>query len=294
MVTETHITPYYSRATKKRRKLDMPGTKSTRTVLTQFLAIPLVTTLVAGCASSPPVSKLREGVVKVEFIAHGNKPLSYSTGVIDASSFWAQYGGQVAGNLGGSALVAGIAASSQDTQASKADQNAEMVRLLVGESDIATKINNALLPQLAATWHVPYDPNHATVMLSSLEVEPKSQLVAGLHTDAGLVLSAEVTNINLTERVSVGSAFKDSFTFGMGKKAVTTEVMVMLRAFKPQPDGTIKQVWSQRCGTLAAGMKTAYHLNELQGSPEKMAEILTEATEKSLESCRRALGSITA
>ena len=46
-----------------------------------------------GCTSTsgPPVSELRQGVQKTIFVQHGKKPLSFTTGVIDTSSFWGAY-----------------------------------------------------------------------------------------------------------------------------------------------------------------------------------------------------------
>jgi hypothetical protein len=51
---------------------------------------------------------------RVAFIENGDAPLSYTTGVVDAKSFWKQYGGGVGTNVGG---IVGTTISSQSSAA---------------------------------------------------------------------------------------------------------------------------------------------------------------------------------
>jgi hypothetical protein len=51
----------------------------------------------SGCASVPPIAQLSQGTRKVALVQNGTVPLSYSTGVVDAASFWSQYGGGMSG-----------------------------------------------------------------------------------------------------------------------------------------------------------------------------------------------------
>ncbi len=82
--------------------------------------------LLCGCASGPTVSELRAGVRNATFIQYGTEPLNYTFGVVDTGSFWAQYGGGVSGNLGGSVLAESAAASGRSDAAQKAPAAAEL------------------------------------------------------------------------------------------------------------------------------------------------------------------------
>lgn len=63
----------------------------------------------------------------------------------------------------------------------------------------------------------------------------------------------------------------------------------MVRAIQHNTaDGTYKQIWSEVCGTNYTTMKTSYP------SHDKVIEIVTEATEKSIASCTRRLAAFKA
>ena len=100
----------------------------------------------------------------------------------------------------------------------------------------------------------------------------------------------EVRNVNLTERFSMGGALAAGLTFGANRKSLTTEVSVAVRAIRHNTsDGSYKQIWSELCGTNYTTMKTSYPLKDLEESHDKVIEILTEATERSIANCTRRL-----
>lgn len=260
------------------------------------LILLLVTALtLAGCATSrPPVSELSQGVKKALFVQHGDKPLSYSTGVIDTASFWGAYGDGVAAQTGGW-LWSGLAGSGRQDAAEKQLTNAELVELLYADHNLIPAVSDAVLPELSRLWKQRYAArNRITVAQDAILIDPNSRELIGLETDADLVLLLNVRNVNLTERFSLGAAFASGFTMGSNEKSLTTEVLVMMHAFKPDQQGAYKEVWSQPCGTNYTSMDTSYYMQELLASKSRITEILDEATLKSIESCSKVLNQLAA
>jgi hypothetical protein len=253
----------------------------------------LVTTVItlSGCASTPPIAQLSQGTRKVALVQNGTVPLSYSTGVVDAASFWSQYGGGMSGAPVAVAVGNTMAAAGRSEEAGQAAQKRDLAKVLVGDTDIAPVINAALLPQLARAWGVGYDQARVITLGERLaSVEPQTLRLQGLQIDADLILMVEVANINVTQKFSLGAGLASGVTFGTSKKALTTEVTVLMRAFKPDPAGTgYKQVWVRSCGPNYTTMKTAYYMDDLKQSPEKMTQILDEAKAQSIDRCGRLL-----
>lgn len=251
-----------------------------------------LTGLFAGCAANPPVSELRQGVQSVVFVQNGVEPVRFSTGVIDTSSFWANYGGQIGANTGG-ALWSAIGAAQQNKQLTKAEQNALMVKSLYGDHDLAPTVYREVMPKFAHAWGQPYDPAELVILDDQLAVV-EDGLLHNFKTDADLVLMLEVNNINLTEKFSMGGAFAAGLTMGMNTKSLTTEASVVMRAFKPSQTnpGSYEMAWWRACGPNYTTMETSYTMEELQEKPELMQQILDEAEVKAVENCDAVLASL--
>lgn len=247
----------------------------------------------AGCASSgPPVSELRQGVQKTLFVQHGKKPLSFSTGVIDTSSFWGAYGDGVSAQTGGW-LWSDLASSGRKVTDDKRLTNAEFVERLYADHKLTPTISDALLPELSRLWKQRYaQGNRIITDGNSISIDPNTKVLSGLKTDADLVLMVNIRNINLTERFSMSGAFASGFSMGTNKKSLTTEVTVMMHAFKPDQQGNYKEVWSQPCGTNYTTMETSYYMEELIASKDRITEILDEATHQSIEGCAKFLNQL--
>lgn len=248
--------------------------------------------LLGGCAATQPVSELRQGVQSAVFVQNGVEPVRYSTGVIDASSFWAEYGGQVGANTGG-ALWSAIGTAQQNKQLTKAEQNALMVKGLYGDHDLAATVYREVMPKLARAWGQPYDPAERVVLDDQLALV-EDGLLKNFKTDADLVLMLEVNNINLTERFSMGGAFAAGLTMGTNTKSLTVEAPVLMRAFKPSADnpGNYEMAWWRNCGPNYTTMETSYTMEELQEKPELMQEILDEARAQAVKNCTNVLASL--
>jgi len=232
---------------------------------------------------------------KVTFVENGDAPLSYSTGVVDAKSFWKQYGGSVGTNVGG---IVGNTISAQSTAAAVRHPNGadSPVQQLLGENQLAPTINGAVIERLASAWGFTYTPEQLVVLKDQpAAIDPNTKLVSGLSTEADLILMTEIRNVNLTERFSMGGALAAGFTFGTNRKSLTTEVSVVVRAIRHNSaDGSYKQIWSEVCGTNYTTMKTSYPLKDLEESHDKVVEIISEATEKSIANCGRRLSAFKA
>ena len=248
--------------------------------------------LFAGCASGPKVSELQQGVQKTVFIQHGEKPLAYTTGVIDASSFWAEYGSGVSAQTGGW-LWSGLASSGQSATSEKSLTNAQLVEGFYADYNMVPKVSEALLPEMSRLWGQSFaNSEHVVLEANSISVDPETEILTGYQSDADLILMVDIRNINLTERFSAGGAFAAGFTMGTNKKSLTAEVMVMMHAFKPDHEGNYKEVWWRTCGANYVTMKTSYYMEELMESKDKMTEILDEASQQSIEGCGQLLSTL--
>ena len=248
--------------------------------------------ILAGCANNLPVSELRHDVQTVALVQNGVEPISYSTGVIDTSSFWATYGTQVGAQTGG--LMWGVIAESEgNRQLSKAEQNALLVKTLYADHDLAPTVYRELMPELAKAWGQPFDTQEV-VVLDDTVASVEEGILKNFKSTADLVLMLEVKNINLTERFSMGGAFAAGLTMGMNTKALTTEATVLMRAFKPAANdpNTYEMVWWRMCGPNYTTMKTAYTMEELQEEPARMGKILDEAKAQAVDGCSQVLASI--
>jgi len=244
--------------------------------------------ILAGCAGQP-VSQLRQNVQSTVIVQHGNKPLGFSTGVIDASSFWAQYGEGVSAQTGGWLWVS-MANSGRKVGQEKTLTNAELVEGLFADHTMVESISKALLPELSRLWN-PSLLNHKNQVIAanSISIDPETNILSGFESNADIVLVLDVRNINLTERGTVGGAFAAGFTMGMNKKSLTTETTIVMKAFKADANGDYKSIWAHTCGANYVTMKTSYYMDELMASKPKMTEILNEATQQSIDGCTRLL-----
>lgn len=248
------------------------------------------------CATGrqPPVPHFDPQTTRVALIENGTEPLSYTTGVVNASSFWKQYGGAVGTNVGG-IVGTSIQSGSGIANARHPTGSDSPVRDLLGENKLAPTINAALIERLAAAWGFQYGSGQAIELRDEPAViDPNTQLAQGIRSDADLILMTEVHSLNLTERFSMGGAFAAGLTFGTNKKSLTTEVSVVMRALqRSASDGTYKQIWAQVCGPNYTTMKASYPLKDLTESHDKVLEILDEAARQAIDLCSRRLNALT-
>lgn len=246
--------------------------------------------VLSGCASKAP-TEAGAGARSVAFVQHGTEPLDYSTGVIDASSFWAVYGDDVARRLGGIEAFNELAKDGRSAQEYYAEQNHYLVDILYDRHDLADNVAKQLMPELAAAFGVAYRPAELVVLDENVVfLDPDSLRLRGFDTEAELILMIDVAEINLTERFSAGSALANGVTFGTNQKKLTVQSPTNLRAFRrPTPDEDPELVWSHRCGADYTSMKTAFTLEELMLEPAKMEAVLDEARDQTIGRCSNAM-----
>jgi len=257
--------------------------------LIAFLSIASAGALMA-CASQD-IDEIKEDATSVLFIQHGQRPLQFSTGVIDATSFWATYGEDVSARLGGITLIDALAEASKEQQEAMREQNELIVDLMYDKHNLASIVNSTLLEDLAATWDLEFDPGDVLVVAAnSLFVDQRDDTLAGMQLEADLVLMVDVQEIHLTERFSTTSALANGVTLGANEKSLTVESPVNMRVFRRSPDtGELDYVWGRRCGANYTSMNTAYPLDTLWNQPDKIAEVLDEARDLSIEHCQKVL-----
>lgn len=112
-----------------------------------------------ACAGQD-IAELRQDVGTVSFVQHGSKPLGYSAGVIDTTSFWATYGDAVSTQLGGIELIDALAEVSKEQTEMLREHNELVVALMYDNHDLAESVNSTVLADLAAAWELSFDPGH--------------------------------------------------------------------------------------------------------------------------------------
>jgi len=246
--------------------------------------------VLAGCASTPQVSELRNGVRSATFIQLGTEPLTYRLGVVDTGSFWASYGGGVSGNLGGSVVAEGLAAAGRDDAARKAPDAERALRALYNKHPLVNEVGRSVMPQLAQLWGVAYSPAQLRVVQPGTRMEDEKGNLLGVSATTDLVLIYAMPGITLTEKFSVGGAFAAGFTMGTNTKTVAADTHVTMHAYKRDPaSGDYKKVWSGICTGMAMHSKVAYPFPEVMQSREKAREIFDAALPTTVESCSRVL-----
>jgi hypothetical protein len=247
--------------------------------------------LLYGCGSTPPVSELRAGVKSATFVQHGTEPLSYSFGVVDTASFWAQHGSAVSANLGGSLIAEGAAAAGRDASARKAPTATQLMKALYGNHPLVSETSRKVMPELARLWGVPYD--QVRVVQPGAPFEDAQGKLLALRPTTDLVLTFAVVELTLTEKFSVGGALAAGFTMGTNTKNVAAQTMAVMRAYKRDPaTGEYAKVWTQPCGGLAMYSKVAYPFPEVMKSREKAKELWDAAMPLTMESCTKILESL--
>ncbi len=246
--------------------------------------------LLCGCASGPTVSELRAGVRNATFIQYGTEPLNYTFGVVDTGSFWAQYGGGVSGNLGGSVLAESAAASGRSDAAQKAPAAAEVMKKLYANHPMVNEVSRSVMPRLARLWGVPYSPRDLRIMQPGAPLEDaQGNLIAGSPT-TDLVLAFAFNNLTLTEKFSVGGAFAAGFTLGTNTKKVAAQTTVTLRAYRRDPaSGQYRKVWTTLCQGPATNSKVEYPFPEVIESRDKARQLWDAAVPVTIESCSKIL-----
>jgi len=262
--------------------------KAIITLLSLASAVALI-----ACASQD-IDEIKEDTTSVLFVQHGQRPLHFSTGVIDTASFWATYGDDVSARLGGITLIDALAEASKDRQEAMREHNELIVELMYDEHDLASTVNSTLLADLAVAWDLDFDPGNVLIVgAHSLFVDQRDDTLAGMGLDADLVLIVDVHEIRLTERFSAASALANGVTLGTNEKSLTVESPVDMRVFRRDPvTGELDYAWGRRCGANYTSMDTAYPLDTLWNQPDKMADVLDEARNRSIEHCRKVLSAL--
>jgi hypothetical protein len=254
------------------------------------VAIASMAALLAGCASTPPVSELRNGVRDATFIQLGTEPLTFKLGVVDTGSFWANYGSGVSGNLGGSLLAEGAASAGRANAAQKAPEAERVLRSLYNRHPLVNEVGRSVMPQLAQLWGVPYSPAQLRVMQPGTRIEDAQGNLVGIPATTDLVLLYGMPGLTLTEKFTVGGAFAAGFTMGTNTKNVAADTFVTMHAYKRDPaSGGYKKVWTGICTGMAMHSKVDYPFPEVMQSRDKAKQIFDAAVPATIESCSRAI-----
>lgn len=251
----------------------------------------VMATLIAGCAATPPVSELRDNVGRVDFVQIGEESLVYSLGVVDATSFWAEYGDDVSANLGGSIVFSGVHADASAAERKRQPTEAEVMRALVDGYPMTANLTQALLPQVAEKWGVPYD---ASALQLGQDMAPAiaDGYLHGYSGDADMVLASYLWRFELTEKPTMGGALAAGFTLGMNTKKVTASLAWHTAAYQREADGRYREVWRHVCWVPPVKNNVAAPFPELMANPERGQAIWADADQVAREFCGRQIAAL--
>jgi len=248
-----------------------------------LLLLPLLLTL-AACASGPSISELRANAHSATFVQRGHEPVRFGFGVVDTSSFWANYGSGVSSQLGGGALWSGLERSGQVETEKRAPTAAEVMRWLYNKHPLVDQTGAALMPKLAVLWGVTYDP--AKLRVETTPPEDREGNFVAFRPDTDLVIYYEVNNLLLTERFTAGNAILAGVTFGTNTKNVTAQLDLFYKTYRRDPaSGKYKRIWVGGCGLHTMYMTTDFPFPEVVKSQPKAKQLWDEASAKIIERC---------
>lgn len=247
--------------------------------------------LLTGCAASPPVSELRDNVGRVDFVQIGEEPLVYSLGVVDATSFWAEYGDDVSANLGGSIVFSGVHADASAAERKRQPTEADVMRALVDGYPMTANLTQALLPKVAGKWGVRYEPS-ALQLGEDMTPAIADGYLHGYTGDADMVLASYLWRFELTERPTVGGALAAGFTLGTNTKKVTASLAWHTAAYQREADGRYKEVWRHVCWVPPAKNNISVPFPELMDNPERGHDIWADADRVAREFCGKQVAAL--
>lgn len=257
------------------------------------IAIASAALLLGGCASTPPVSDLRNGVRSATFVQYGTEPLAFRLGVVDTGSFWGQYGGGVGANVGGAVGIAAgeaAAAAGREDAAKKAPEAERALRALYGKHPMVSEVGRSVMPRLAQLWGVQYSPSQLKVVQPGTSLEDEQGNLTGFTANTDVVLVYSMPTLTLTEKQTVGRAFAAGFTMGTNTKMVAADTHSVVRAYKRDTaSGVYKKVWSVLCIGQAMRSKVDYPFPEVMQSRDKAKEIFDSAMAVTIDACSSVL-----
>jgi hypothetical protein len=255
----------------------------------KLLVLITIVTALSGCASGPPLSELRKEIKTTTFVQHGREPADLRFGVVDTASWWATNGANVAMNTGGLAWYA-VGSAAQSVKDGQMPSDVKIMTYLYDGYPMADQAVAGIMPELARAWRVPYDHKNFQLVEKGTPLEDKDGYLTALKPTTDLVLVAWLARVSLTEKITMGAAFKAGFSLGTSTKDVTAETVIGLRAYRREPaTGRYKNVWSQPCVMTNMEMEKSYPFPELVTSREKAKTLWEEATPKIITQCKKAL-----
>jgi hypothetical protein len=263
------------------------------------VAASLAFATLAGCATGPTVSELRNDVRSATLVQHGTEPLNYKFGVVDGASFWAKAadsnatvavpfgaGTVAAANVG----IAAAAAHGRAAVAERAPTVAEIMAGLFNRHPLVNDAGKALLPKLAQAWGVPYNARAVRIIPKDTKLEDESGHFLAFQPTTDVVLVFAVSELEITEKPTLGGALAAGFTAGFNAKDVSSQTSAALTAYKRDAaSGQYRRVWTGGCMVHIFSMDVAFPFPELVKSPEKAKQLWDRTTPKLIENCSQYL-----
>lgn len=241
--------------------------------MSRILPLMLISLIFIGCAGTPPISsELKKGVKTAVFIQQGTQPTLMKFGIVDAASFWKDFG-----------AAHSVAVTSSELNRPSADK---VMRDLLGDHSMSSQVAKKLMPLYANEWGVPYHSKKLFVMKKGKVKSDKNGFMSGIKTKADLVLVIEVPLVKFNEKKSLAGGLLAGLTLGTNEKDVAAEISVSFRAYKKDNlSRKHKLVREGNCYITEYNMDKKIPFKEVIKSKEKAKILWDDATEKGIKIC---------
>ena len=272
----------------------------------------------SACATVEPVkvSELAAGVKTVAFVQNGKVPMKYTIGAVDGTTSWSNYSimgarlnekdrvdpsptiatGNTQNDIAvgaGLEIVSGVGKAIADK--SMKDDPAYYDRLLarmVGSRELAAEAGAGVLPSLARTWNVAYTPANLRVFAEPQKLDDPAGRYVAADPGTDLVLTFTMTELLLSEKPSA-RALKSVVTFGMYDKEVMPYITAVMSAYRRQPGGELKRVWTTACTNDFADAP-AQEWTVLRAAPERAGALFDGTVPRLVHKCETTLRKLVA
>jgi hypothetical protein len=191
-------------------------------------------------------------------------------------------------NIGANIAVA----HGRSVVAGRAPTVPEIMTGLFNGHPMVNDAGRALMPKLAKSWGVAYNPRGVRVLPKDAKLEDESGQFTAFRPTTDVVLVFAVSDVEITEKPSVSGAFAAGFTAGFNSKDVSSQTTAALTAYKRDSgSGQHRRVWTGRCFVPIFSMDVSYPFSELVKSPEKAKNLWDGTTPKLVENCSKVSGS---
>lgn len=241
-----------------------------------------------SCTSMPNHSDVRQGIESFAYVQYGTEPIKYGFRVVDGKSFWGN--GEGNGVQPGLLLAVGLEAAKAAAEAEEKKLAAAIISSMLGQHNPVAEMKNKVMPVLAKTWNLPFNPKSITYLPSTspLEDEAGYYLGKGLKKDLLIVYSVDL--VELSEQQSIGGFFDGMVTAGFNDKSVAPTIMASVKVYKYDAiSGKNKKIWWKNCLAHSLHAPSTVKYSVIKDNPEKGRSVMQDSMAVFVDNCKQAM-----